>query len=144
MTSHSCTVAECVAELIITGGKAGSIDISVTEVDSSVESEDSDVVAQSLPVKLRMNGDPSHAVFFVLILLGSLECTRVPFTNSHFQTICRLEIVCSSDDLGGARVYIVVGVLWDDGAAAHEVVVAAQDEAGPGELSRRGLSMLNT
>ena len=58
--------------------------------------------------------------------------------------LCRLEIVCSSDDLGGARVYIVVGVLWDDGAAAHEVVVAAQDEAGPGELSRRGLSMLNT
>ena len=41
--------------------------------------------------------------------------------------LCRLEIVCSSDDLGGARVYIVVGVLWDDGAAAHEVVVAAQD-----------------
>ena len=77
---------ECVAELIITGGKAGSIDISVTEVDSSVKSEDSDVVAQSLPVKLRMNGDPGHAVFFMLILLGSLECTRVPFTNSHFQT----------------------------------------------------------
>ena len=48
------------------------------------------------------------------------------------------------DDLGGAGVEVVVGVLWDDGAAAHEVVAVAEDEAGPGELSGRGLSVLQT
>ena len=61
-----------------------------------------------------------------------------------FDELCVLEIVCSSDDLGRARVEVVVGVLGDDGAAPHKVVVAAEDEAGPGELPGRGLSMLQT
>ena len=53
-----------------------------------------------------------------------------------------LEVVRGGDDLGGAGVEVVVGVLGDDGAAAHEVVAVAEDEAGPGELSGRGLSVL--
>ena len=53
-----------------------------------------------------------------------------------------LEVVRGGDDLGGAGVEVVVGVLGDDGAAAHEVVGVAEDEAGPGELSGRGLSVL--
>ena len=55
-----------------------------------------------------------------------------------------LEVVRGGDDLGGAGVEVVVGVLGDDGAAAHEVVGVAEDEAGPGELSGRGLSVLQT
>ena len=53
-----------------------------------------------------------------------------------------LEVVRGGDDLGGAGVEVVVGVLGDDGAAAHEVVAVAEDEAGPGELPGRGLSVL--
>merc|ERR1719310_2094657 len=55
-----------------------------------------------------------------------------------------LEVVGGGDDLGGAGVEVVVGVLGDDGAAAHEVVAVAEDEAGPGELPGRGLSVLQT
>ena len=55
-----------------------------------------------------------------------------------------LEVVRGGDDLGGAGVEVVVGVLGDDGAAAHEVVAVAEDEAGPGELPGRGLSVLQT
>jgi len=144
MAPHSGTIAECITELIITSRQTSSTDISVTEVDSSVQSEDSDVVTQSLAVKLRMYGHAGHAVLFVLVLLRPLECARIPLSNSYLQAVCVLEIVCSSDDLGRARVEVVVGVLGDDGAAPHKVVVAAEDEAGPGELPGRGLSMLQT
>ena len=50
---------------------------------------------------------------------------------------------CCDDLPGGPRV-VVARVVRDDGAAAHEVVGVAEDEAGPGELPGRGLSMLQT
>ena len=48
------------------------------------------------------------------------------------------------DDLPGGPRVVVARVVRDDGAAAHEVVGVAEDEAGPGELSGRGLSVLQT
>ena len=47
-----------------------------------------------------------------------------------------------SDDLPGGGVVVVAGVIGDDGAAAHEVIVLVEEDAGPGELSRRGLTGL--
>ena len=46
-----------------------------------------------------------------------------------------LEVVRRRDDLGGPRAQAVAGALWDDGAAAHEVIILIEDQTRPGELT---------
>jgi len=47
VTPHSSAVTELVAELVPAGGKTGSVDVPVVEVDPLTESEDDEVVAET-------------------------------------------------------------------------------------------------
>ena len=55
-----------------------------------------------------------------------------------------LELVSSSDNLPCASSVVVAAVVGNDSTAADEVVVLVENKAGPGELARAGLSMLET
>ena len=53
-----------------------------------------------------------------------------------------LELVSSSDNLPCASSIVVAAVIGNDSTAADEVVVLVENKAGPGELARAGLSVL--
>ena len=55
-----------------------------------------------------------------------------------------LELVSSSDNLPCASSVVVAAVVGNDSTAADEVVVLVENEAGPGELARAGLAVLET
>ena len=55
------------------------------KVHSPVSVEESDVIAESASVELRVLEDPDHCVLLVVKLLRGIEATGVPLTNSHFQ-----------------------------------------------------------
>ena len=50
----------------------------------------------------------------------------------------------SSDNLPCASSVVVAAVVGNDSTAADEVVVLVENEAGPGELARAGLAVLET
>jgi len=144
VTPHSSAVTELVAELVPAGGKTGSVDVPVVEVDPLTESEDGEVVAETPRIVSRMSDSTNHIVLLVLILLRCLVSAGVVLPDPHLQaphTHHVLEVVGSSKHLGRPSRVVVVEVLWDDGAGADEVVVGVEDEAGPGELSGAGLSV---
>ena len=55
-----------------------------------------------------------------------------------------LKLVRRSDDLSCTSSVVVAAVVRDDRTASDEVVVLVENEAGPGELARAGLSVLET
>ena len=48
-----------------------------------------------------------------------------------------LQLVSSSENLPCGSVVVVGGVIGDDGAGAHKVIVLVEKDASPGELSWR-------
>ena len=52
---------------------------------SPISVEESDVVAESAGVELWVLEDPDHGVLLVVDLLGGVEATGVPLTNTNFQ-----------------------------------------------------------
>ena len=164
MTADTCPIAEDVVKLVVAGGQAGGVDVGVVDVDVPVHVEDGNVVAQSGGAHAGVLEDPDHGVLLVLLLLGSIEPGGVPLTHSHFQQTANnndqdtdhmwvvttvyllslgdvLELVRGGEDLPGGGVVVVGGVVRDDGAGAHEVIVLVEEDAGPRELSWRGLAM---
>ena len=72
------------------------------------------------------------------MLEGNLQCAR-----KHSLILPDvLELVSSSDNLPCASSVVVAAVVGNDSTAADEVVVLVENKAGPGELARAGLSML--
>ena len=55
-----------------------------------------------------------------------------------------LELVSSSDNLPCASSVVVAAVVGNDSTASDEVIVLVENKAGPGELARAGLSVLET
>ena len=98
------------------------------EVDSLPQPQNSNIIAKSLPVKLRMDDHSIDTVFLMLIKLRSLECTSIIFTNSNFQStkiksliICfcivngqynfilgAFDVMCSCDHFGCSTSEIIV------------------------------------
>jgi len=145
MASDSCAIAEDVVELVVTGGQTGGVDVGVVQVDVPVDSEESDVVAESGGAHARVLQDPDDGVLLVLLLLGGIESRCIPFTNSHFQQIVDsnvLQLVCSGENLPCGDIVVVAGVVGDDGAGSDKVIVLVEKDTRPWELSWRGLSVL--
>ena len=86
MAPHTSPVTEQEVELVVTGGQAGRVDVG-TGVDLNVplSVEDGDVVVQPAGVELGVLQDPRDGVLLVVDLLGGVEATGVPLTNSDFQ-----------------------------------------------------------
>ena len=85
-----------------------------------------------------------YVVLLVFVLLRPLVGTSVVLSNPHLQpshTHHVVQIVGGCQHLGRPSRVVVIEVLRDDGTAADKVVVCVEDEAGPGELSRTGLSV---
>jgi len=79
--------------------------------------------------------------------LWGVEATGIVFANTDLQELILLdilELVSSSDNLPCASSVVVAAVVGNDSTAADEVVVLVENEAGPGELARAGLAMLET
>ena len=55
-----------------------------------------------------------------------------------------LELVSSSDNLPCASSVVVAAVVGNDSTASNEVVVLVENKTSPGELTRAGLSVLET
>ena len=85
MTSDTGTVGEEEVELVVAGGEAGGVDVGVVEADVSVCVEDGEVIVQTAGIELRMFEDPDDGVLRVIELLGRLEATSVPLSNTDFQ-----------------------------------------------------------
>ena len=63
-------------------------------------------------------------------------------TTVYLLSLCDvLELVRGGEDLPGGGVVVIGGVVRDDGAGAHKVIVLVEEDAGPRELSWRGLTM---
>ena len=72
------------------------------------------------------------------MLEGNLQCAR-----KHSLILPDvLELVSSSDNLPCASSIVVAAVIGNDSTAADEVVVLVEEEAGPGELARAALPVL--
>ena len=54
-------------ELLLAGGQAGGPHVGVLEVDSAVEAEDGDVVAQPPGVVLRVQDRPGHMMHMMVL-----------------------------------------------------------------------------
>jgi len=136
-------IVEHIVKLVVTGWKTRGVHIGLTEVNVSVSVEESDVIAESASAELRVFENPDNGVLLVILLLRLIETTGVPLPNSNLQQIIllkSLELVSSSDHLPGWSPVVIVGVIRDDGAAADEVIVLVEEEAGPGKLSRQRIS----
>merc|ERR1719412_2356266 len=142
---HAGPVTEQEVELVVTGGQAGGVHVGMVEADVPVHVQDSEVVVQPGEAHLGVLEDPGDGVLLVSLGLGSIEACGVPLTNSDLQQICLLDVlqlVSGGENLPGGGVVVVAEVVRDDGAGADEVVVLVEEDAGPGELSRRGLTVL--
>ena len=138
---------ELVAELVPAGGQAGRVDVAVVEVHPLAQSQHGQVVAQPFPVEPGVDDGTEHAVLLVPVLLRPLVGAGVVLAHPHLQTPRAadiVQVVGGSQHLGCPPGVVVVEVLGDDGAGSNKVVVRVEDEAGPGELSRGGLSMRDT
>merc|ERR1719412_2994880 len=142
---HTCPVTEQEVELIVTGGETGGVHVGMVEADVSVHVEDGEVVVQPGETHVGVLEDPGDGVLLMSLRLGSIEACGVPLTNSDLQQICLLDVlqlVSGGEDLPGGGVVVVAEVVRDDGAGPDEVVVLVEEDAGPGELSRGGLTVL--
>jgi len=129
---------------VVTRWQTRGVHIGAAQVNVPVSVEQSDVIAESAGVELRMLEDPDHCVLLVVKLLGGIEATGVPLTNSHLQEVISgnvLELVGGSEHLPGGGVVVVAKVIGDDSAGAHKVIVLVEEDTGPGELPRGGLAM---
>jgi len=152
-----------VAELVSTRGQASCVHIWLVQVDVAVSVKDGNVVAQSSRVELRVLEKPDNSVLLVLDSLWGVEATGIVLTDTDLQEPEReivsylsklyyfrdslilldiLELVSSSDNLPCASSIVVAAVVGNDSTAADEVVVLVENKAGPGELARAGLSVL--
>jgi len=132
---------------VVTRWQTRGVHIGTAQVNVPVSVEESDVIAESASVELRVLEDPDHCVLLVVKLLRGIEATGVPLTNSHLQEVILLEVlelVGGSDDLPGGGVVVVAEVVRDDGAAADEVIVLVEQQTGPGELPRGAVTMITT
>jgi len=144
---HPSPVTELVAELVTAGGEAGRVDVAVVQVDPLAQSQHGQVVAQTLPVEPRVDGGTEDVVLLVFVLLRPLVGAGVVLSDPDLETPGTaniVQVVGSSQHLGSPPGVVVVEVLRDEGAGSNKVVVGVEDETGPGELSRRGLSMGDT
>merc|ERR1711974_282251 len=144
--SDSCAVVELVAKLVPTRGQTSSVHIRFVQVDVAVSVKDGDVVAQSSSIQLRVLQKPDNSVLLMLGGLWGVEATGIVFANTDLQELILLdilELVSSSDNLPCASA-VVAAVVGNDSTAADEVVVLVENEAGPGELARAGLAVLET
>ena len=85
VTSDPGTVGEEEVELVVARGEAGRVDVGVVEADVSVCVEDGEIIVQTASIELRMFEDPDDGVLRVIELLGRLEATSVPLSNTDFQ-----------------------------------------------------------
>jgi len=85
VTSDPGTVGEEEVELVVARGEAGRVDVGVVEADVSVCVEDGEIIVQTASIELRMFEDPDDGVLRVIELLGRLEATGVPLSNTDFQ-----------------------------------------------------------
>ena len=85
VTPHTSPVTEQEVELVVTGGQAGRVDVGTVEADVSVHVEDGEVVVQPGETHVGVLQDPRDGVLLVVDLLGGVEATGVPLTNSDFQ-----------------------------------------------------------
>ena len=84
-TSGAGAVVEPEIKLVVTAGQTGGVHVALTQVNVLVDSQQGDVVVQSLGAELWVLGDLDHSVLSVLLLLRGVESRGVPFTNSNFQ-----------------------------------------------------------
>jgi len=141
---HPCAICEDVIKLIVTRWQTRGVHIRVIEADVPVHSEEGDVVTEPGEGHGGVLEDPDHCVLLMTLLLRGIEATGVPLTNSHLQEVISgdvLELVGGSEHLPGGGVVVVTEVISDDSAGANKVIVLVEEDAGPGELSRRGLAM---
>merc|ERR1719333_1484700 len=139
-----CAVSEDVIKLIVTRWQTRGVHIRVIEADVPVHSEEGDVVTEPGEGHGGVLEDPDHCVLLVTLLLGGIEATGVPLTNSHLQEVIGgdvLELVGGSEHLPGGGVVVVAEVIGDDSAGANKVIVLVKEDAGPGELPRGSLAM---
>jgi len=142
---HSGSVVELVAKLIPTRRQTSCVHIWLVEVDVPVSVEDGNVVAQSSCIELRVLEKPDNSVLLVLHSLWVVEATGIVLTNTDLQELILLDIlefVGSSDNLPCASPIVVAAVVGNDSTASDEVVVLVEDKAGPGELVRASLAVL--
>merc|ERR1711974_256561 len=145
--SDSCAVVELVAKLVPTRGQTSSVHIRFVQVDVAVSVKNGDVVAQPSSIELRVLQKPDNSVLLMLGGLWGVEATGIVFTNTDLQELILLdilELVSSSDNLPCASSVVVAAVVGNDSTAVDEVVVLVENEAGPGELARAGLAVLET
>merc|ERR1711971_1347476 len=145
--SHSGAVVELVAKLISTRGQTSCVRIWLVQVDVAVSVKDGNVVAQSSRTELGMLEKSDDSVLFVLGSLWGVEATGIVLADTDLQELILLDIlefVGSSDNLPCASSIVVAAVVGNDSTAADEVVVLVENKASPGELTRTGLSVLET
>lgn len=134
----SSAVAEDIIELLLARWEASGGHIRVLEVNNSGGDHHSNVVTETLGVKLRVPDDFGNSVFNMAPSLRGVEATGVVFTNAHLHAIIGsdlLEIMCCGQDLASSTTEVVVEVLGNKSASAEEVVVLVEDQTGPRELS---------
>merc|ERR1712038_164108 len=137
--SCSSAVTEDIIELLLARREAGRRHIRVLEVNNSGGDHHSNVVTETLGVKLRVADDFGNSVFNVAPSLRGVEATGVVFTNAHLHAIIGsdfLEIMSCGRDLASTTTEVVVEALGNKSTSSKEVIVLVKDQTGPRELSR--------
>merc|ERR1712172_114118 len=145
--SHPSAVVELVAKLVSTRGQTSRVHIWLVQVDVAVSVKDGNVVAQSSRIELRVLEKPDDGVLLVLGSLWGVEATGIILANTDLQELILLdifELVGGSDNLPCASSIVVAAVVGNDSTASNKVVVLVENETSPGELTRTGLSVLET
>lgn len=157
------SVVELVGKLVLAGGQACCVNISLVQVDVGLRIKDGNVIAEPASVEFGVLEEPGHGVLDMVAGLGSIEATGIVFANTDLQQpeddivkqrstkliilyllvrLDILELVSSCDNLVGSATVVVSAVVGDDGTASNEVIVLVEDKTGPGELAGRGLAVL--
>jgi hypothetical protein len=88
---------------------------------------------------------PDNSVLLVLGRLWGVEATGIVLPDTDLQELILLDIlefVSSGDNFPCASSIVVAAVVGNDSTAADEVVVLVENKAGPGELARARLAVL--
>merc|ERR1712079_540559 len=136
--SCASAVAEDIIELLLARREASRRHIRVLEVNNSGGDHHSNVVAETLGVKLRVADDFGHSVFNVAPSLRGVEATSIVFPNAPLHAIIGsnlFEIMSCGQDLASTTTEVVVEGLRNKSTSAEEVVVLVEDQTGPRELS---------